>query len=127
MNKTASGIVQDGLGQGSSFTQLDWVRQQFREKLGFEPHPGTLNVRVSDAGTLAEWQACPSISINPAPGFCAARCYRVELNGQTLAGWIIPMIPDYPNDLMELMAPMSLRQALALKTGDAISVKFLHE
>lgn len=125
MNKVVSGIVQDGLGQGSSFTQLDWVRQQFREKLGFDPHPGTLNVHVQDVGTLAEWQACPGIPIEPASGFCAARCYRVELNGQMIAGWIIPVVPGYPDDLMELMAPMSLRQAFALKTGDVISIKIL--
>ncbi len=125
MNKTVTGIVQDGVGQGSSFTQLDWVRKQFRDKLGFDPYPGTLNIRVQDAGTLAEWQACSSIAIEPAPGFCAARCYRVELNGQTTAGWIIPVVAGYPDDLMELMAPMSLRQTFALKTGDVISIKIL--
>ncbi len=125
MNKTITGIVQDGVGQGSLFTQLDWVRQQFRDKLGFDPYPGTLNVRVPDASTLAAWQACASVSIDPSAGFCAARCYRVELNGQTLAGWIVPVVPGYPNDLMELMAPMSLRQALALKTGDKLAIKIL--
>jgi riboflavin kinase, archaea type len=125
MNAIVRGMVQDGLGQGGSFTQFDWVRAQFRVKVGFDPYPGTLNVRVRDAGTLAEWQACPSIPIEPPPGFCAARGYRVEVNGQTLAAWLIPDVPGYPNDLMELMAPMSLRQALMLKTGDVISIKFL--
>lgn len=125
MNMIVSGIVRDGLGQGRDFTQLDWVRQQFCDKLGFDPFPGTLNVRTPDVVTLAVWRTCPSITIEPAPGFCAGSCYRVELNGRITASWIIPAVFAYPNDLMELIAPVSLRQALALKTGDVVSVRFL--
>jgi riboflavin kinase len=127
MKTIVNGIVLDGLGQGSAFTQFEWVRQQFRDKVGFDPYPGTLNVRAQDAGALAEWQARPGIPIEPAPGFCAARCYRVRLNGAQTAVWIVPDVPGYPNDVMELMAPLALRQALTLKTGDVIAVEFLNE
>ncbi len=53
MERVIQGIVQGGLGQGNSFTQLDWVRQQFRDKIGFDPYPGTLNLRVQDRDGLA--------------------------------------------------------------------------
>jgi riboflavin kinase len=127
MNTTVNGIVQDGLGQGHDFTQLDWVRQQFRDKLGFDPYPGTLNVRAQDAETLAVWQTHPSIAIDPAPGFCAARCYRVRLNQTVIAVWIIPLVPEYPKDLMELMSPNCLRDVLGVKSGDALEIGIIEE
>ncbi len=125
MNTTIKGIVQDGLGQGGSFTQLDWVRKQFRDKLGFDPYPGTLNVRVPDMKILATWQTRPCIAIDPAPGFCAARCYRVRLNQTAVAVWIIPVVPGYPNDVMELMAPNCLRDILGVKSGDTLEIKII--
>ncbi|HEX7593320.1 MAG TPA: DUF120 domain-containing protein [Anaerolineae bacterium] len=48
------GIVCAGQGQGRSFTRLDWVRRQFRDKLGFDPYPGTLNLQI-DAKVDAVW------------------------------------------------------------------------
>lgn len=118
------GFVEDGVLQASSFTQLDWVREQFRVKIGFEPYPGTLNVRVPNAIALKVWRARPGIMIVPSvPGYCAARCYPARVGGQIAAAWIIPEVPGYPDDLVELMAPVSLRAALQLKTGDVVSIR----
>ena len=125
MDSQVHGVVRDGLGQGREFTQLDWVRQQFRDKVGFDPCPGTLNVSVQDSATLAEWRASRGIELIPTPGFCAARCYRVRLNETRDAAWIIPDVPGYPNDLIEIMAPVLLRDALELKTGDFVSIRLL--
>ncbi len=131
MREEIRGIVLDGLGQGRAFTQLDWVRQQFRDKLGFDPYPGTLNVRVKDAGALTSLRARQAIAIEPAAGYCAAKCLRVRvyrersrmLNGRVDAAWIIPDVPNYPCDLIELMAPMSLRDALGVRAGDEVKVE----
>jgi riboflavin kinase len=122
--RVIQGIVQDGLGQGNSFTQLDWVRQQFRDKIGFDPCPGTLNLRVQDRDGLAGLRAERGIRIEPgAPGFCAAKCFRVKVGDQITAAWIIPEVPGYPDDLVELMAPVRLRDALGLKIGDVVVVR----
>ena len=125
MDSQVHGVVRDGLGQGRNFTQLDWVRDQFRVKFGFDPHPGTLNVYVSDTATLAQWRTHSGIELVPAPGFCSARCYRIQLN-ETIAGvWVIPDVPNYPVDLVEIMSPVLLRDALELKTGDIILLRFI--
>ncbi len=124
MERVIQGIVQGGLGQGNSFTQLDWVRQQFRDKIGFDPYPGTLNLRVQDRDGLAGLRAERGIRIEPgAPGYCAAKCFRVEIGERVAGAWIIPEVPAYPDDLIELMAPVSLRDALGLKVGDVVSIK----
>ena len=40
------GRLVGGIGLGRHFTRLDWARRQFIDKLGIDPFPGTLNVRV---------------------------------------------------------------------------------
>ena len=120
------GVVQSGLGQGDSFTQLEWVRQQFRDKIGFDPYPGTLNLRVQDRNGLVGLRAERGIRIEPgAPGFCAAKCFRVKIGESVAGAWIIPDVPGYPDDLVELMAPVCLRDTLGLESGDLVPVRLL--
>ncbi len=75
---------------GRSFTRLDWVRRQFRDKLGFDPYPGTLNLQI-DA--------------------------KVD------AVWIVPQVPGCREDVVELIAAVSLREALHLQDGDAVWIQ----
>ncbi len=119
------GVVCAGKGKAQSFTQLEWVRKQFRGTLGFDPYPGTLNLQVVDSAALAAWRAQPGISIEPSPGYCAAKCFRVHLNGQIDAVWIIPAVSDYPEDAMELIASVRLRDALGIKDGDTIQIQIV--
>ena len=41
------GTLCSGLGEGARFTQLPWAVREFRDKLGFEPYPGTLNLLLN--------------------------------------------------------------------------------
>src|SRR5512139_2120517 len=42
---TLEGTVFTGLGEGAYYTQKEHYKIQFVEKLGFEPYPGTLNLK----------------------------------------------------------------------------------
>ena len=39
-----TGIVTTGLGKAAYFLGQDFYKNQFRERLGFTPFPGTLNL-----------------------------------------------------------------------------------
>jgi CTP-dependent riboflavin kinase len=70
-----------GEGRGSDFTQLDWSRRQFIEKLGIDPYPGTLNLVVDDADSLDAWdelRGMPGTSIEN-PGGGASRSARERI------------------------------------------------
>lgn len=123
MSVLVCGIVRDGLGQGRDFTQLDWVRQQVCDKIGFDPYPGTLNLQVENPDTLAAFRKQRGIAIDPAPGFCSARCLRAQLAGRIAAAWILPDVPGYPSDVIELIAPVCLRETLGVGTGDVVEVE----
>ena len=42
------GRVVSGMGEGSYYMSLFGYRKQFKEKLGYEPFPGTMNLKLID-------------------------------------------------------------------------------
>ncbi|MDP2133723.1 MAG: DUF120 domain-containing protein [Sulfuritalea sp.] len=123
---TLEGLLCSGLGEGAGFTALDWVEHQFHAKLGFWTHPGTLNLHLAGS----EWdaardamQAASGIAIEPPPGFCAAKCFAVLIEGRIAGAAILPDVPDYPADKLEIVAPVAVRRELRLKDGDRVSLQ----
>lgn len=43
-----TGKIVSGVRQAAYFTQLDWVQDQCKDKLGFQPYPGTLNLEINE-------------------------------------------------------------------------------
>jgi len=41
------GEIKRGFGRASFFLSLEYYKKAIREKVGFEPYPGTINVKVS--------------------------------------------------------------------------------
>lgn len=114
-----------GLGEGAGFTRLDWVRREFLAKLGFEPYPGTFNLRMEGP----EWEAArcvmarePGIAITPEPGFCAAKCFLVVVGGCITGAVVFPEVAGYPSDKFEVISAVPMRQALGVRDGDSVAV-----
>lgn len=120
------GRLCSGLGDGAGFTSLDWVEHQFHHKLGFWPYPGTVNLKLAGRDWHAArdaMKAAPGIAIDPLPGFCAAKCFTVLLEGRVAGAAILPDIPDYPADKLEIVCPIAVRQELQLQDGDRVSLR----
>jgi riboflavin kinase len=123
---TLEGHLCSGLGEGAMFTGLDWVARQFCEKLGYAPHPGTLNLRLSGpdwALARTRMQAANGVAIEPPPGFCAAKCFEVLINDSVRGAAILPEIADYPADKLEIVAPVAVRRELRLNDGDRVTLQ----
>ena len=125
------GTVVSGVGEGATFTQLDWVKASFETLLGFVPFPGTLNVRLEPSG-VAAWKAYRETNgrrVEPAsPEFCEARLYPaliVARDGrqadQVAIVW--PLVAGYPDDVLEFVAPVRLRDVLSLQDGDQLTIR----
>lgn len=125
------GKIVSGAGQGAYFTQVDWVQQQCREKLGFNPYPGTLNLEVSeqDLPRVASLDKEKGIElISPDPKFCNAKAFPVSLGG--IGGSII--IPEekvriHAKNIIEIIAPLNIKTALSVKDGDTVTVSIARE
>jgi len=121
-----TGVVCSGVGEAAGFLAIDWVREGLQRAFGFEPWPGTLNLRMQGAD-WQRWRARlfehPAIVLQPAPGFCPARCFAVRLADRLDGAIVFPEVPGYPEDKLEIVAPLHLRTAMALQDGDRLRVQ----
>ena len=119
------GAVEAGSGQAGSFMSLDWVRRAVNDTIGFDPWPGTLNVRVLDEH-LEHWReirrdhAVPLAT--PPDASCGARLVPVMLSTDIPAAVIIPDLTRYGAHVMEVIAPVHLRSRLWLRNDDVVSL-----
>jgi len=121
---TLRGKVFTGIGEGRTFTRLDWARKQFQDKMGFEPLAGTLNIQLSpDDERLKLLKSFKGIEIEPPKGFLSGRCFRALIKGQVEGAVVIPESSRYPTNVVEVIAPVNLREEFSLKDGDEIELK----
>jgi len=122
------GHLATGIGQGRHFTCLDWARAQFMEKLGIDPYPGTFNVVLDDVDAMSVWERLkrtPGIRIdnpNDGPHDCDARCYSVSIEGRIDGAIVFPEVEGYPAAQVEIIATVSVRDALVIKDGAAVKL-----
>ncbi len=123
------GKIVEGIREATNFTQIPWVRKQFISKLSIDPFPGTLNLEIVDPESLQTFNALKAmkgIEITPEdPSFCSAKCYQVLIQGQLKGAIVLPMVKDYPENKMELIAPQNIKEALSMKAGDYLEVEIL--
>lgn len=116
-----------GLGAAAEFTRLDWVRKQFLEMAGIDPYPGTVNLTLTGEAHLErwrDWRGMPAQLMEPADAaFCRARCYAVRIEGRVPAAIVLPEVPVYPDDKVELVAALPVREHLSLDEGATLSVE----
>jgi riboflavin kinase len=119
-----SGEVISGKGSGKKYLALQWVKRQIEEKMGFVPCLGTLNIALSEESALRRkfLLKVKSIQICPAEGYCVGLVFKASINGYPCA-IIVPQVEGYPDDLLEIIAPVNLRTALQIEDRNSVSVK----
>jgi len=119
---TLKGRVFSGGGTGSFFVNLPWAKKQFREKLGFDPYPGTLNLQLISIIEKENLRKAEGIKIEPQEGFYGGRCFKALVMENVWGAIVIPDVQGYPRDVLEILAPVNLRKALNLKDGMEVKV-----
>ena len=125
MSINAIGKVCTGEGVGSRFVGNSWARQQMKEKLGFDPYLGTLNICLleSEAKLVKDFlKSEKSFEIVPSKGYFKAHCFRALIMGKINGAIVFPDKPNYPSNILELLAPVNLRDALSLEDDDEIKI-----
>ncbi|RZO35109.1 MAG: CTP-dependent riboflavin kinase [Rhodospirillaceae bacterium] len=122
------GRLATGIGMGTSFTQLPWAKEQFVERVGVDPFPGTINVIIDDPESMPVWVRLKQTdgirmeNPNDGPQDCDAKCWRVSINSKIDGAIVFPVVPDYPNAQVEVIAPVGVRDALGIEDGDAVTL-----
>ena len=121
------GKVFSGTGEGAQFASLPWVKRQIKEKIGFTPYPGTLNLRLNNDFVAIRrlLENANAIDILPEPGYCSGKCFKAYIMQRLKCAVILPCVKNYPKDVLEIVAPSNLREKLKLSDGDEVEVKIL--
>jgi riboflavin kinase len=129
---TLEGIVFTGLGEGSYYISKEPYKKQFIERLGFEPYPGTLNLKLAtdyDIKTRSELEAYPAIEVegfrNENRTFGSVKCYPVVIDNQVRGALVLALRSHYDSSVIEIIAPVFLRKHLKLKDGHKVKVEVL--
>ncbi|MEM2727288.1 MAG: winged helix-turn-helix domain-containing protein/riboflavin kinase [Archaeoglobaceae archaeon] len=122
--------VFSGLGEGSYYVSLEGYRKQFIEKLGIDPFPGTLNLRVAKEDMVIKKRLDTEEGIR-IDGFKAenrtfgsAKAFKCKVNGLP-AFIVIPQRTHYPGDVLEIISDKKLRSVLNLKDGDLVELEVI--
>ena len=122
------GVVFSGLHEGAYYIGQRGYRDQIRERLGFNPYPGTLNLRLEEADVerRRQLERLPAIILDGFKGrdraFGPARCYPAVVNGDVEGALIVAERTTYDRSVMEIISPIHLRRHLGLEDGDAVRV-----
>ena len=104
-----TGIVTTGLGKAAYFLGQDFYKNQFREKCGFTPFPGTLNLIVEEdklEDIRLMKNSCKNI-IKPDQGFGAI---------------VFPDKTTHDENYLEFISKDKLRDKYNFKDGDEVVI-----
>lgn len=129
---TMEGVLFSGLGEGAYYVNKDGYRKQFLEKLGFDPYPGTLNIKLTteyDNKVLSELETYPAVELEGFQDedrtFGNVKCYPAVINNRAKGAVIYAMRSHYGSSVLEIVSPVFLRNALKLKDGNKVKVEIL--
>ena len=124
------GRVVSGLGEGAFYISLEGYKRAIEERLGFTPFPGTLNIKL-DPQYMPYRRYLDGLPGVVIPGFSnglrtygAVKAFRARVNGVEGAV-VMPERTHHPTDVIEVIAPVKLRDALGLRDGDVVEVEVL--
>jgi riboflavin kinase len=127
---TLEGAVFTGIGEGAYYITKDGYRKQFIERLGYDPYPGTLNIKLTDDYDMkarAELEAYPAIEIqafkNENRTYGPVKCYPALINNKAKGAILFALRTHYDSSVIEIIAPNFLRQQLKLRDGQKIKIE----
>ena len=119
-----TGIVTTGLGKAAYFLGQDFYKDQFSERLGFTPFPGTLNLIVEEENLediRLMKNTCKNL-IKPDQGFGAVRYIQAHLNHDIDGAIVFPDKTTHDENYLEFISKDKLRDKYNFKDGDEILI-----
>ena len=120
------GEVVTGLGKGRIFLSMEHYRRQFADALGFDPYPGTLNVKVEGEDLISfenlkreEGLRIEGGTVN-GKRYGGAVAYRCKVIG-IAAAIVVPEMSSH-KDVVEVISGCGLRKSLKLRDGSILRI-----
>jgi riboflavin kinase len=124
------GELFSGMREGGYYISEEGYKRQFKEKLGFEPYPGTLNLKLKSHSALQAKKALqnyPGIIIeqfeNKGRTFGSVKCFKTLINDKEEGAVLLIQRTHYGEDVLEVISPERLREKMKLKDGEKVRLK----
>jgi len=127
------GTLFEGLGEGAYYTSLPGYKKQFTDLLGFEPFPGTFNLKLASSNVERKRKLRLGVGLqvhgfeNGTRTYGGAKCYKARIAENYPAAVLLIDRTHYDDSVLELISPLNLRAELGLKNGDEVEVKVIAE
>ncbi|MHA1733731.1 MAG: DUF120 domain-containing protein [Promethearchaeota archaeon] len=125
---TIKGTLVSGWGDGRNYIKMRGYMDQFVEKLGYEPFPGTLNIQLDKKMDILSRKIIekePSIRIEPFKEgdrtYGEVLCFPVTVNGE-IGAMLNIRRTHHKKDIIEVISPIHLREKLDLEDGAEITI-----
>jgi riboflavin kinase len=121
-----TGRVVSGLGEGRYYTEQRGYVEQFKEKLGFVPYPGTFNVEIEqvEKNKLKLLRSYKGLMIEQFTAkhrtFGGVQCFHATIEHHQVV-LVLPLRSHY-SKILEFISPEHLRKALNVTDGDPITI-----
>ncbi|MFH1521144.1 MAG: DUF120 domain-containing protein [Candidatus Micrarchaeota archaeon] len=124
-----SGRITKGLGEGKYYLSLDGYKKQIKEKFGFVPFPGTLNIELDEEEM---WKKQHVLRMEPTVilGFKDKTrtygdlfAYKCKIEGIECI-LIVPIRTHHGPKIIEIVSQFDLKKSLKKKDGNKIKVIF---
>lgn len=120
-----TGTITTGLGKGAYFLSQDFYKKALREKCGFTPFPGTLNIIIpteylDEINKIKE--NCKNI-IKPEGDFGAVKYIKAILNDDISGAIVFPAKTTHEENYLEFIASFKIRDELNLKDDDKVTLE----
>jgi len=129
------GEVTEGIHEGGYYVSIKGYYQQFKDKLGFEPYKGTLNLRLSDTDNELLREKLKNIAPIIIDGFKdlnreygPVKCYDAYIsrmddkNNRRKAAILDIQRTHHKENIIEILAKPYLRDYFHLKDGDKLII-----
>jgi len=123
---TVTGNVSTGLGEGQYYLMRAEYKRQLKQKLGYEPYEGTLNLTVNES-EMVKLEMLPESKKIEIEGFKAegrtfgnATCIPVTI-GNVECTIVLPH-RSHHSKVLEIISAEFLRDKFGLKDGDELEV-----
>jgi riboflavin kinase len=123
---TISGTVTTGLGEGQYYVQQKEYKDQFEEKLWFQPYEGTLNIKLgsSDVFKLNILEDSEGIVIkgfeSKGRSFGDVKCFPAKMKNVECA--VIMPVRSHHTDVIEVISKHHLRSTLGVEDGNIVEL-----
>ena len=121
------GSIVTGLGEGAYYIEV--YSSKLKAALGFRPHLGTLNVKISDDESrkaIGRMKNTPPLVLSgfthEGRTFGDVICYRVKINGELEGAVVIAQRTHHSEEILEIVAPVNIRDALDIEDNDKVTL-----